>query len=95
MTSMFAQPIGVAAKGTHNDDLGTRFSVFHHLEGGFAAPPGATPDVDQEEKAAAEKATAPQVVQVNWSPKDQPKCPVHAELLMIKGYFRLVHLAPQ
>jgi hypothetical protein len=90
-----AQPVGVAAKGTHNDDLGTRFPVFHHLEDGFAAPPGATPDVGQKQKAAAEKATAPPVVQVNWNPKDQPKWPVHAGLLRIKGYFRLVHLAPQ
>ena len=63
-----AQPIGVAAKGTHNDDLGTRFSVLHHLEDGFAAPPGATPDMDQEQKAAAKQAAATPVVQVNRSP---------------------------
>ena len=63
-----AQPVGVAAKGTHNDDLGTRFSVLHHLEDGFAAPPGATPDMDQEQKAAAKQAAATPVVQVNRSP---------------------------
>jgi hypothetical protein len=34
--------------------------------------------VDQKQKAATEQAAAPPVVEVNGSPKDQPKCRVQA-----------------
>ena len=38
-----AQPIGVAAKRTHDDRLGAGLAIFQHLQDGMAEPTGAAP----------------------------------------------------
>jgi hypothetical protein len=64
-----AEPIGASAESAHDHGLPVRFPILHDLKDGFTTPPGASPDMDQQQEPAPKQAAAPPMVEADGDTK--------------------------